>query len=44
MEKEISALKKEMKTAAAALDFERAVQLRDKIKRLQIMEIALMKP
>ena len=43
LEKEISSLKKEMQTAAAALDFEKAVQLRDKIKRLQIAEMDLMK-
>ena len=43
LEKEISALKEEMKIAAAALDFEKAVQLRDKIKRLQIAEMDLMK-
>lgn len=41
LEKEISGLKKEMQTAAAALDFEKAVQLRDKIKRLQIAEMDL---
>ena len=43
LEKEISSLKKEMQAAAADLDFERAVQLRDKIKRLQIMEMDLIK-
>lgn len=43
LEKEISFLKKEMQTAAAALDFEKAVQLRDKIKRLQIAEMDIIK-
>ena len=42
LEKEISVLKEEMKIAAAALDFEKAVQLRDKIKRLQITIMTLM--
>ena len=41
LEKEIFSLKKEMKEAAVALDFEKAAQLRDKIKRLQIAEMSL---
>ena len=42
LRKEISALREEMKIASNKLDFERAVQLRDKIKRLQITEMTLM--
>ena len=41
LRKEISLLKEEMKKASEKLDFERAVQLRDKIKRLQIKEMSL---
>ena len=41
LRKEISFLKKEMKKASEKLDFERAVKLRDKIKRLQIKELNL---
>ncbi len=41
LRKEISRLKKDMKTASEKLDFERAVKLRDKIKRLQIKELSL---
>ncbi|MDE0119909.1 MAG: excinuclease ABC subunit UvrB [Bdellovibrionales bacterium] len=40
LRKEISLLKKEMKKASEKLDFERAVKLRDKIKRLQIKEMS----
>lgn len=39
LSKEISKLKKEMKTFADALDFEEAARLRDKIKRLQVLEL-----
>ena len=42
LRKEISFLREEMKAASNELDFERAVQLRDKIKRLQITEMTLM--
>ncbi len=38
-EKEINSLKAQMRKASNALDFELAVQLRDKIKRLQIMAL-----
>ena len=38
-QKEISALKQEMKKAAKDLDFERAVLLRDKIRKLEILEL-----
>ena len=41
LRQEISVLKSEMKKASDALDFERAVELRDKIKRLQITEMNL---
>ena len=42
LRKEISVLREKMKKAANELDFERAVQLRDKIKRLQITEMSFM--
>lgn len=35
----IKALKKEMKTAASSLNFEKAAELRDRIKELQLMEM-----
>lgn len=41
LKKEISFLKEEMKKASEKLNFERAVELRDKIKRLQIKELTL---
>ena len=37
----IDKLKKEMHAAADDLDFERAAELRDKIKQLQSLELAL---
>jgi len=37
----VAALRKEMKEAAAALEFERAAELRDRIQRLQERELAL---
>ena len=42
LRKEITALKKEMKKAGEELNFERAMELRDKIKRLEIQEISSM--
>ena len=41
LKKEIAFLRKEMKKASDKLDFERAVELRDKIKRLEITELTL---
>ncbi len=41
LKKEVAFLKEEMKKASEKLDFERAVELRDKIKRLQIKEMTL---
>lgn len=43
LRKEIFVLREKMKEASNKLDFERAVQLRDKIKRLQITEMTLMR-
>ena len=43
LREEISVLREEMRKASRELDFERAVQLRDKIKRLQITEMDFMK-
>ena len=37
----IAALRQEMRTAAAALEFERAADLRDEIQRLQERELSL---
>ena len=42
LREEVSVLRKKMKEASDELDFERAAQLRDKIKRLQIKEMTLM--
>ena len=39
LKRKISALKEKMKKASEELDFEKAVQFRDKIKRLQLMEL-----
>ena len=41
LKQEVAFLRKEMKKASEALDFERAVELRDKIKRLEIKELTL---
>ena len=40
----VQQLKKEMKQAAAQLDFEKAAELRDRIKELQEREIGLKNP
>ena len=37
----VKKLRKEMLAAAKELDFERAVELRDRIKKLEDMELAL---
>jgi excinuclease ABC subunit B len=39
--REIKALEKEMRDAAKALEFERAAQIRDKLKSLKSREFAL---
>ena len=44
LREEISFLRAQMKKAGEELDFEKAVRLRDKIKRLQIKEISLKEP
>jgi excinuclease UvrABC nuclease subunit len=36
----IDELRKEMKKAAAALEFERAAELRDRIKQLEVVALA----
>ena len=37
----VAALRKQMREAAAALEFERAAELRDEIQRLQTLELEL---
>ena len=41
LEKEIKALEKEMRSLAKALDFEKAAEVRDRIKRLRQSEFGL---
>ena len=41
LEKTVKRLKKEMLAAAKAQEFEKAAELRDKIKRLEVSELAL---